>query len=59
MVVEAIFQQVLRMGGSLSGEHGIGCAKLRWVAMQQGWEPIAIQHRTKQLFDPKGIMNPG
>ncbi|MFP5313557.1 MAG: FAD-binding oxidoreductase, partial [Actinomycetes bacterium] len=49
----------LEMGGTITGEHGVGQYKLRWLGLEQK-EPVReLQYRIKQLFDPAGILNPG
>ena len=49
----------LAMGGTITGEHGIGQYKLRWLGLEQP-EPVReLQRRIKELFDPAGILNPG
>jgi glycolate oxidase len=49
----------LAMGGTITGEHGIGQFKLRWLGLEQK-EPVReLQRRIKDLFDPAGILNPG
>ncbi|SDS90263.1 glycolate oxidase [Pseudarthrobacter equi] len=49
----------LSMGGTITGEHGVGQYKLRWLGQEQP-EPVReIQRRIKDLFDPAGILNPG
>lgn len=49
----------LAMGGTITGEHGIGQYKLRWLGLEQK-EPVReLQRRIKELFDPAGILNPG
>ncbi len=49
----------LSMGGTITGEHGVGQYKLRWLGQEQP-EPVReIQRRIKNLFDPAGILNPG
>lgn len=49
----------LAMGGTITGEHGIGQYKLRWLGLEQK-EPVReLQRRIKELFDPAGIFNPG
>lgn len=49
----------LDMGGTITGEHGVGQYKLRWLGQEQP-EPLQeIQRRIKELFDPAGILNPG
>jgi glycolate oxidase subunit GlcD len=56
---EQLFDTVLAMGGSLSGEHGVGTAKLAFVERQLGSEQVALMRRIKRVFDPAGILNPG
>ena len=56
---EQLFETVLSMGGSLSGEHGVGTAKLAFVERQLGAEQVALMRRIKLSFDPAGILNPG
>jgi FAD/FMN-containing dehydrogenase len=57
--LDQLFRQVLKLGGVISGEHGIGLAKKRWFAEAVG--PVAAQaHQAlKAAFDPHGILNPG
>jgi glycolate oxidase subunit GlcD len=57
--VERLFQFVLSVGGSLSGEHGVGTSKLAYVESQLGAEQVALMRRLKALFDPRGLLNPG
>jgi FAD/FMN-containing dehydrogenase len=54
-----MFSLALRLGGSISGEHGLGVAKSGHLRDQ--WAPRAVSlHRgVKDLFDPKGLLNPG
>jgi glycolate oxidase len=54
-----IFATALRLGGTLTGEHGVGVLKRRWVADELGPENHALQRRLKAAFDPHGILNPG
>ena len=51
--------KALELGGTITGEHGIGQYKLRWLALEQSAEVLAIQRNIKALFDPQGILNPG
>jgi glycolate oxidase len=49
----------LAIGGTITGEHGIGQYKLRWLGLEQKAPVRALQRRIKELFDPAGILNPG
>jgi glycolate oxidase len=57
--VEAIFERALTLGGTLSGEHGLGLTKVRFLADEVGPATIAWSRRLKAALDPKGILNPG
>ena len=54
-----IFRATLDLGGTLSGEHGIGIAKAKYMVWEQSAEVIAWQRRLKQLWDPRELLNPG
>ncbi len=54
-----IFRACLDLGGTLSGEHGIGLLKSRYLEWEAGPEGIELMKGIKVVFDPKGIMNPG
>ncbi|HEY8294347.1 MAG TPA: FAD-linked oxidase C-terminal domain-containing protein [Micrococcaceae bacterium] len=49
----------LAMGGTITGEHGVGQYKLRWLPLEQRAEVLDLQRRIRSLFDPLGILNPG
>jgi len=53
-----LFQAVVRMRGTLTGEHGIGTSKAEFLAIEQQPELIDLQKRIKAVFDPKGLLNP-
>jgi glycolate oxidase len=57
--IEEMFKAVIALGGTLSGEHGIGVLKAPYLPLEQSPELIALQERVKNLFDPKHILNPG
>jgi len=57
--VEDIFRVVRELGGTLSGEHGIGLTKAPYLGMELSPAAMALQRRVKQAFDPHNIMNPG
>lgn len=52
-------REILALGGTLSGEHGIGLEKAPLLADELGGTAMALARRVKQAFDPKLIMNPG
>lgn len=54
-----IFEAACELGGTLSGEHGIGLLKKQFLELDLGPEAIALMHRIKGALDPLGIMNPG
>lgn len=52
-------RRALDLGGTITGEHGVGQYKRRWLAWEQSSEILDLQARIKQVFDPLGILNPG
>ncbi|UCC62688.1 MAG: FAD-binding protein [Anaerolineae bacterium] len=58
-MVGEIFALALDLGGTLSGEHGIGTFKLPYMRQALGQASINIQWRVKQAMDPQNILNPG
>lgn len=57
--VKEIFAETIRLGGTLSGEHGIGTSKAAYLDMELSPEVIATMKSIKRLFDPNNILNPG
>jgi glycolate oxidase len=53
------FEHVIALGGTLSGEHGIGVLKAPYLHLEQSNELIALQRAMKQAFDPRNLLNPG
>jgi glycolate oxidase len=58
-VERELFEGVVALEGSISGEHGIGFTKAPYLALELSAETIALMKRVKAAFDPKGILNPG
>ncbi|WP_424936441.1 MULTISPECIES: FAD-binding oxidoreductase [Bacteria] len=56
---DALFRAAIRLGGTLTGEHGIGVLKSRWLAEELGEDQWEIQRGIARVFDPSGILNPG
>jgi glycolate oxidase len=57
--VKEIFQAALDLGGTLSGEHGIGITKAPYLPLELGDMGIEVMKRIKKAFDPNNILNPG
>ena len=56
---DRMYEKAEELGGLVSGEHGIGFAKKRYLRRQYGETPIALMQGIKAVFDPKNILNPG
>ena len=57
--VEEMLRETIAMGGTITGEHGVGLAKIAFLPLEQGPALIALQKQIKRVFDPLGILNPG
>jgi glycolate oxidase len=57
--IEAIFHVAVGLGGTITGEHGVGCAQSRWLSLCRDEAAIETMRAIKRAFDPKGILNPG
>lgn len=58
-VVKELFEEVIGMGGTISGEHGIGITKSPFIGMELSGPTLALMSRLKKAFDPNGVLNPG
>ncbi len=56
---EALFTETVALRGTLSGEHGIGLSKMKYMSIEQSASLIEWQKRLKRLWDPRNLMNPG
>lgn len=56
---DELFVDCLRLGGTLTGEHGVGILKKRWLRDELGDDSFALQQQLKAVFDPLGLLNPG
>ena len=56
---DEIFELALRLGGTVTAEHGVGVLKRAWLAREIGPVSHDLQRQLKALFDPRGILNPG
>jgi glycolate oxidase len=57
--VDEVIQTSIDMGGTITGEHGVGLAKRAFLAREQGADLISLQKRVKAAFDPDDLLNPG
>ncbi|CAN5341902.1 FAD-linked oxidase C-terminal domain-containing protein [soil metagenome] len=54
-----LFELALRLGGTISGEHGVGFVKRNWLAKQLGPRAFELHSSIKRAFDPQNLLNPG
>jgi len=57
--LEAIVKRTLEVGGTITGEHGVGLAKKPWLRQQMGDASLELMRQIKRTIDPRGILNPG
>lgn len=58
-LVRELFEKILKMGGTITGEHGVGITKAPYLEMEIPRPGLDLMGRIKKAFDPKGILNPG
>ena len=54
-----LFRDTVDLGGTLTGEHGVGILKAPYLHFEQSAKLIALQQQLKSVFDPEGLLNPG
>jgi len=59
IALDAIVIETIRLGGTITGEHGVGLAKKRWLRQQVGDNSYALMKQLKQTLDPQCLLNPG
>lgn len=57
--VDELFEKTLDLGGTITGEHGVGITKLKYLPDEVGTTQIELMRGIKKVFDPKNILNPG
>ncbi|MDQ3902364.1 MAG: FAD-binding oxidoreductase, partial [Thermoproteota archaeon] len=58
-LAQDVFNKVVRFGGTITGEHGDGLARTKYIEYMYAGKIISLFKEVKKLFDPKFIMNPG
>ncbi len=58
-LIKEIMKKSVELGGTISGEHGIGISKMPYVGVELSDKVIELEKDIKKVFDPKGILNPG
>jgi glycolate oxidase len=56
---DAIVTRTLELGGTITGEHGVGLAKKPWLKRQMGDASFSLMKQVKRALDPQGLLNPG
>lgn len=56
---DEVFRAALDLGGTLTGEHGVGVLKRRWLPMELGQDVLDLHFSIKRALDPLGLLNPG
>jgi len=59
MAFEEIFSEAIRLGGTITGEHGIGLSKKKFLKTMVGEPALEMMRKIKQTIDPNGVLNPG
>jgi len=59
LAMKEIFDRALALGGTITGEHGVGLAKRSFLKDALGELNLEVMKRIKKSFDPNGILNPG
>ncbi|MEY2599977.1 MAG: hypothetical protein RLZZ142_2236 [Verrucomicrobiota bacterium] len=59
LALDRIVDQTLALGGTITGEHGVGLAKKMWLRKQLGDASYQLLRQIKQTLDPRGLLNPG
>jgi D-lactate dehydrogenase len=57
--LQRLMERVIALGGTLSGEHGIGTQKREFLPLELDAEVLGLSRKIKSVFDPEGILNPG
>ncbi len=56
---EELYRAAIALGGTVTGEHGIGASRKEFLVEQRGADAVAVMRAIKHALDPLGILNPG
>jgi FAD/FMN-containing dehydrogenase len=56
---DEVFRRAVALGGTITGEHGVGCAKRAWLPLCRDAVALELMRAVKHALDPKGLLNPG
>ena len=56
---DRLVYRTIAMGGTCTGEHGVGCGKMDFLIAEHGGDAISVMRTLKIAMDPQNIMNPG
>jgi glycolate oxidase len=59
LVIAELFTEVVKLGGTISGEHGIGLVQKKYLHLALSETEIELMRQIKAIFDPNCILNPG
>jgi glycolate oxidase len=59
LAFDAVMELGLRLGGTITGEHGVGLLKRHWLERELGETATSLHRQIRAVFDPDGILNPG
>ncbi|MBX3191009.1 MAG: FAD-binding protein [Labilithrix sp.] len=59
LAIDGLMRATIALGGTLTGEHGVGVMKAQYLPLEQSAELIGVQQDLKRVFDPSGLLNPG
>ena len=59
LALDAIVAKTLELGGTITGEHGVGIAKKPWLRQQTGDDSLDLMRQLKRSLDPRNLLNPG
>ena len=57
--IDALMRRTLSLGGTITGEHGVGLTKRAFLPLEIGARGLALHRQLKAAFDPQGLLNPG